>query len=165
MAYFNPRARYLIGWFFGVYFSHNPYRRNSVARSRLWTGEEGKRVSARALFRDEAGSRSGDLEAEPDAPETDALPLRRGFPKRGRRYISQIASNAGRAFAGNELPAKSPLCPERRQAFTQQSKQALRGLARPARPARSPRISRLLRVDKLLRLVSHASARVSGCVH
>ena len=156
MAFFNSFARYLIGWFFGVYFSHNPYRRDSVARSRLLTGVEGKRVSARALFRDEAGSRSGDLEAEPGAPETDALPLRRGFPKRGRGFISQTASNAGRAFAGNELPAKSPLCPERRQAFTQQSSLALREIARPARPARSPRISRLLRVDKQLRSVSHA---------
>ena len=55
-------------------------------------------------------------------------------------------------------------CPERSQAFTQQSKQALRGLDRPARPARSPRISRLLRVDKKLRSVSPASARVCGCV-
>ena len=62
--------------------------------------------------------------------------LRRGFPKRGRRFMSRKAIITGRAFAGNELPAKSPLCPERNQAFTQKSKQALRGLARPARPAR-----------------------------
>ena len=42
---------------------------------------------------------------------------------------------------------------------------ALRELARPARPARRTRVSRLLRVDKKLRSVSPASARVCGCVH
>ena len=41
---------------------------------------------------------------------------------------------------------------------------ALREQVRPARPTRSPRISRLFRLDKKLRLVSHASAKVSGCV-
>ena len=74
--------------------------------------------------------------------------LRRGFPKRGRRFMSRKAIITGRAFAGNELPAKSPLCPERRQAFTQQSSLALRGIgpglclgsvgATGARPTRSP---------------------------
>ena len=44
VAFFNPLSRYLIGWFFGVYFSHNPYRRDSVARSRLWTGEDHARL-------------------------------------------------------------------------------------------------------------------------
>ena len=39
----------------------------------------------------------------------------------------------------------------------------LQGRSRPARPTRSPRVSRLLRVDNKLRLVSHASAKVSGC--
>ena len=83
--------------------------------------------------------------------------LRRGFPKRGRRFMSRKAIITGRAFAGNELPAKSPLCPERSQAFTQQSKQALRGIG-PGLCLGSRRLKsfRLPRLDKSLRSVSPA---------
>ena len=86
-----------------------PKRLDSLARSQFWTGDRKQMVGARELFCDEAGSRFGDLEAEPSVFETETNAFRRGFPKRDRRFISQKASITGRAFARNELPAKSPL--------------------------------------------------------